>query len=194
MRKFSTSIALVMACLLWTGVAQAQAFQAFDDDTDPNYSGVLFGPQVGFSKSPDEEASLIFGGALRLRLLQALGIEGSINYHEEDFGGDALTVRSWPIQVTGMVYPLSAVYGSVGAGWYMTTLDYDPDLGFLDDDTTNEFGWHFGGGLELPLGGAAVLAGDLRYVFIDYDFEAIPGSDEIDSDFYMATAGLLFRL
>jgi opacity protein-like surface antigen len=82
----------------------------------------------------------------------------------------------------------------MGAGWYMTTFDYDPDLVFLDDDTQSEFGWHFGGGLEIPLGSVASLAGDLRYVFIDYNFEEFPGSDDIQSNFYMATAGILFRL
>jgi hypothetical protein len=93
-----------------------------------------------------------------------------------------------------MVYPFSFLYGAMGAGWYMTTFDYDPDLFFLDDDTEDQFGWHFGGGLELPLGSVAKLAADLRYVFIDYNFEEFPGSDDIESDFYMATAGILFRL
>jgi hypothetical protein len=154
----------------------------------------LFGPQAGVSKTPDEDANVIFGAAMRLKLLPILGVEGSINYHQEQFGDDALTVRSWPLQVTGMLYPVSWLYGAMGAGWYMTTFDYDPDLVFLNDDTQSEFGWHFGGGLELPLGSVAKLAADLRYVFIDYNFDAFPGSDEIDSNFYMATAGVLFRL
>jgi opacity protein-like surface antigen len=174
---------IVTGLLLWSGPARAQ---------DPPF--VLFGPQVGVSKSPDADANLIFGAALRMRFLSALAVEGSVSYREDDFAGDALTVRSWPLQVTGMLYPLPFVYGAMGAGWYMTTFDFDPDVGFLDDDTQSEFGWHFGGGLELPLGSVVRLAGDIRYVFIDYDFDAVPGSDEIDSDFYMATAGLLFRL
>jgi hypothetical protein len=190
MQNIKTAIAIVVVCVLGLGTT---AF-AQDDSTNDNATGALFGPQVGFSKSSDEEATVIFGAALRLKFMPILGIEGSINYHQEDFAGDALTVRSWPVQVTGLLYPVPFLYGAMGAGWYMTTFDYDPDLGFLDDDTTNEFGWHFGGGLELPLGSVAVLAADLRYVFIDYDFEEIPGSDEIDSDFYMATAGFLFRL
>jgi len=164
-----------------------------DYDQDNDAPRVLFGPIVGISKSPDADANLIGGGALRLKLLPFLGLEGSITYHQEEFGDDdALTVKSWPIQVTGMLYPVQWLYGSMGAGWYMTTFDYDPDVEFLDDDTTDEFGWHFGGGLEVPLGERIRLAGDLRYVFIDYDFEGVPGIDEdIDSNFYMATAGLL---
>ncbi len=190
MRKWNTTIAIILVCVMGLGTS---AFAQDSDDTSTR-TGALFGPQVGFSKSPDEEATVIFGAALRLKLLPILGIEGSINYHQEDFAADALTVRSWPVQVTGLIYPLPFLYGAMGAGWYMTTFDFDPDVPVLDDDTTNEFGWHFGGGLELPLGSVAVLSADLRYVFIDYDFEEIPGSDEIDSDFYMATAGFLFRL
>lgn len=164
-----------------------------DYDDDNNLRTIYFGPQIGVSKSPDEEPNLIGGAALRLRLHKVLGLEGSINYHQESFADDALTVKSWPIQVTGMLYPLPYLYGSMGAGWYMTTLDYDPDIEFLDDDTSDEFGWHFGGGVELPINDAVHLTGDLRYVFIDYDFEGIPGIDEdVDSNFFMATAGLLF--
>jgi opacity protein-like surface antigen len=74
----------------------------------------------------------------------------------------------------------------------MSTVDADGTL--FDGDTESDFGWHFGGGLEIPLGDAAKLVGDLRYVYLNYSFGEVPGSDEIDSDFYMATGGLLFNL
>jgi hypothetical protein len=48
--------------------------------------------------------------------------------------------------------------------------------------------------LEIPLGGNLRLAGDVRYVFLDYDFSAVPGSEEVKADFYAATLGLLIRL
>ena len=161
-------------------------------DTQVGSSALSFGPQAGISKSMDNDANVIFGAALRARLAPALGLEGSISHHEEEFGGGALAVRSWPIQVTGMLYPVPVAYAAMGAGWYMTTLDIDGmDFG---DDTNSEFGWHFGGGVEFPLGSSAQLVGDLRYVFLDYSFDAVPGGGEIDDDFYMATAGLLFDL
>lgn len=185
MRKLNTSVAILLITVMWSGAASAQSA--------PDIPSVLFGPQVGISKSPDADANMIFGAALRLHLLPMFGIEGSINYRQETLAGDALIVRSWPVQVTGMLYVLPVLYGSMGAGWYMTSLDFDPDLNFLDD-TQSEFGWHFGGGLELPLGSVAKLSADLRYVFLDYNFDQFPGSDNVDSNFYMATAGLLFRL
>lgn len=153
--------------------------------------GPSFGPLVGFSKSSDTDAKVLFGAALRLKFLSALAVEGSINYRSEDFAG--VTVRSWPVQVTGLLYPLPIVHAAVGAGWYHTTFDFD-EATLMSNDTQREFGWHFGGGVELPLGAAAVLTGDLRYVFIDYNFEAVPGSGDVKDDFYMVTAGLLFKL
>jgi hypothetical protein len=157
-------------------------------------SGVSFGPQVGVSKSPGKDANLIAGAALRLRLIPVIGVDASINYHQEEFAGDGLVVRSWPVQVTGLLYVLPVAYAAMGAGWYMTTFDVEGAPGVvLEDDTETDFGWHFGGGLEIPLGYTAKLVGDLRYVFIDYDFAAVPGSGEVNSDFYMATAGLLFN-
>jgi hypothetical protein len=38
--------------------------------------------------------------------------------------------------------------------------------------------------------------GDVRFVFLDYDFRDLPGAvlDGADSDFYSINVGLLFRL
>ena len=90
------------------------------------------------------------------------------------------------------VYPIPMVYGAMGMGWYNTTIDYDQTvLPMLDDDTAQEIGWHFGGGVEVPVE-AVKLTGDVRYVFLDYDFEEFPGSENAESNFYVITAGVLF--
>lgn len=175
-----TGILVVAIATLWF-----HSTQAADEEL---YASL--GPQVGVSKSPDQDANMIYGAALRLRLHPALGVEGSVNYRQEELAGNALTARSWPVQATGMLYFLPILYGAMGAGWYMTTIDAEGS--FLGGETKSDFGWHFGAGLEIPLGGAR-LVGDLRYVFLDYGFGATPGSD-VDSDFYMATGGLLFHL
>ncbi len=155
---------------------------------------VYLGPQVGYYKAQGaDEGEFMYGGALRVKLMPIFGIEASINYRQEKYGDDVLTVRSWPVMVTGLIYPLPMVYGAAGFGWYNTTLDYDQSvLEFLEDETVQEIGWHFGGGVELPVGENLKLTGDIRYVFLDYDFEEIPGSDDIDSNFYVITAGVLF--
>lgn len=157
-----------------------------------NAQRIRLGPQVGYYKTQDaDDGRFLFGAALRFKLSSALGVEGAINYRQEKYGNDALTVRSWPILVTGMFYPLPIVYGAVGAGWYNTTFDLDAPG--VKNETKQEFGWHFGAGVELPIGGGSRLTGDLRYVFLNYSFDDIP-FQEVDSNFYMVSVGFLFGL
>lgn len=157
---------------------------------------VSLGPQVGYYKAQDADEGNIMGGvAWRFKFTQMLGLEASINYRHEKYANDALTVRSWPVMVTALIYPLPVVYGAIGAGWYNTTYDYDQSrFSYLQDETTQEFGWHFGGGAELPVGSNFKLTGDIRYVFLDYDFKEIPGTGVLNSNFYVITVGFLFDL
>ncbi len=175
-------ITFIMMILLLASLAIAQ--------------GLGIGPQAGYFKSEDaEKGEWMFGGAMRIKLSPALGVEGAINYRQEKYFDGDLKVKSWPILVTGLIYPLPIIYGAIGAGWYNTTFDYSGSLeNVIEDETTQDFGWHFGGGLELPLGGKTRLAGDIRYVFLNYDFKEIPGSRELKSDFYMIEIGLFFGL
>jgi len=164
--------------------------------TQVNAQSIGIGPQVGYYKALDADEGNFTGGvALRLKLIPFLGVEASINYRQEKYADDLLTVRSWPVMVTGLIYPLPMIYGAMGFGWYNTTFDYDQDrLPLLKDDTAQKVGWHFGGGVELPVGTKVKLTADIRYVFLDYDFKDIPGSADLNSNFYVITAGLLFGL
>ncbi|MBN2183904.1 MAG: porin family protein [Candidatus Krumholzibacteriota bacterium] len=175
--------------LLVTGLIVLMSAQA-------GAQSICLGPQIGYYKARGaDEGDFMYGGALRVKLMPMIGIEASINYRQEKYGDDAVTVRSWPVMVTGLIYPVPMVYGAMGFGWYNTTIDYDQSLlPILEDNTVQKIGWHFGGGVELPVGENVKLTGDIRYVFLDYDFEAIPGSDDLDSNFYVITAGVLFEL
>jgi hypothetical protein len=164
-------------------------------------SGVSIGPQVGIYKAQDADGTRVMGGvALRLRLPGMLGVEGSVNYRKEQYNNGLVSVNSWPVMVTGLLYPLPILYGAMGAGWYNTSIDYNIPAGYLGGpatittETKQEFGWHFGGGVELPLGSTAKLVGDIKYVFLNYDFTSLPGSNGVNSNFYVITAGLLFSL
>jgi opacity protein-like surface antigen len=161
-----------------------------------NAQGIGIGPQAGYYKAQGADQGNFMGGvALRLKLGPALGVEASINYRQEKYADDLLTVRSWPVMVTGLIYPLPMIYGAVGIGWYNTTFDYDQkELPLLEDETAQEIGWHFGGGVELPVGTNVKLTADIRYVFLDYEFKEIPGSSDLKSNFYVITAGFLFGL
>lgn len=161
--------------------------------------GVGVGPQVGIYKAQDADGVKITGGiAVRLKFSELLGVEGSVNYRQEEYGNGFVNVKSWPVMLTGLVYPIPVVYGAIGVGWYNTSIDYNFPPGFLGGpatittETKQEFGWHFGGGVELPLGSVAKLVGDIRYVFLNYDFKNVPST--VNSNFYVITAGLLFGL
>lgn len=157
------------------------------------------GPQLGFQKSRDAAVGKFMGGvALRVKLTRALGIETSINYRQENHtNGVAVMVRSWPVMATGFIYAFPTVYAAIGAGWYNSTFDYDesrfPSQG-IADETRQEFGWHLGAGAELPVSSRLKLTTDFRYVFLNYDFKAIPGFGDLDGNFYVITAGFLFGL
>jgi opacity protein-like surface antigen len=159
-----------------------------------NAASISIGPQVGFYKVQDADNGSFIGGATcRLKFTPVLGAEASINYRQETYANDAVTVRSWPVMVTGLLYPLPMVYGAIGAGWYNMTFDYNQSmLPFLTDETKQKFGWHFGGGVEAPARPNIKLIGDIRYVFLDYDFQEVPGNPK--NDFFMIMAGVLFSL
>jgi opacity protein-like surface antigen len=163
-----------------------------------NAQSISLGPQLGYQKARDaDEGNLMGGVACRLKLTPFLGAEASINYRQETYANEALTVRNWPVMVTGLIYPLPMVYGAIGAGWYNTTFDYDQSkfpLWTAKDETKQEFGWHFGGGVELPVGSSFKLVADIRYVFLNYDFKEIPGTGDLKSDFTVFTVGFLFGL
>jgi opacity protein-like surface antigen len=162
-------------------------------------TNVYLGPHLGIQKSHDaQDANLLAGATLRLKLSSALGIEGDIGYRQEKYASGAVTVKNWPVTVTGLIYPLPIIYGGIGAGWYNTTIDYAKiynQAGF-SDETTQKFGWHLAAGIELPASPNVRLFGDIRYVFIDYEFKNLPGAvlDGVKSDFYSINAGILFRL
>ena len=159
------------------------------------------GPQIGFHKSRDaDDARLMGGAALRMKLSPSFGVEGSINYRNEEYRNGAVRVRNWPVMITGLLYPVPIVYGAMGAGWYNTSVEYNFPPGSPEaslnsiTDTQQRFGWHFGAGAELPAGSSTKLYGDIRYVFLDYDFKQFPGSEGVNSDFYVVTIGFLFGL
>jgi hypothetical protein len=159
-------------------------------------ASINLGPQLGFYKARNADRGAFIGGvACRLKFTKVLGAEASIAYRQETYGNNAVTVRSWPVMATGLIYPIPYVYGAVGAGWYNLSFDYNQDMNpFLNDETKQKFGWHFGLGGEVPVGKIIKIITDVRYVFLDYDFQLVPGSDHMKSDFLVITAGVLFVL
>lgn len=162
-------------------------------------TNVYVGPHLGIQNSSgSESANYLIGATVRVRLMPILGAEADIGYRQEKYGDGAVTARDWPVTVTGLLYPLPFIYGGVGGGWYFTTFDYADaynDAGF-EDETTQNFGWHLAAGVEVPASPRFRVFGDIRFVFLEYDFADLPGEilDGADSDFYSINVGVLFRL
>lgn len=154
---------------------------------------VAIGPQAGFHKAADaDNGKYMFGAALKLKLTNALGFEGSLNYREEEYRNGAIAISQWPVLMSGLFYIVPQIYGLAGVGWYNTKIEFENTLVDLPDRSSQEFGWHFGAGVDIPLSEAAFLTTDFRYTFIDYEFQEVPGTDEINSDFFIVKAGLMF--
>jgi opacity protein-like surface antigen len=165
----------------------------------PGEPGIGIGPQIGYQRAGDaDEGRFMIGGLVRIRLTSALAVEGSINYRTEQYADNMISVRSWPVLVSALFYPLPIVYGVAGAGWYNTTFTFDPGFGQfnLADKTQTNFGWHIGAGAEIPVANNLSLTGDIKYVFLNYDWNDlndIPLKD-FNSNFYIINVGLIFQL
>jgi hypothetical protein len=182
--------------LIAAGVA---VFVAFPQTSSANGTerrtnwGVGIGPRYTYVMIQDSDETLHMGGAFLRARSAFVGIEGSIDYHEEELPFDA-ELRSWPVRASLLVYPLAPVYALAGLGWYNATLDYPG--GFpLDDETDSQLGYHFGAGFEIPIANDISFTSDIRWLFIDYDFDEIPESvGEVDADAITVNAGLAIGL
>jgi opacity protein-like surface antigen len=193
------------ALVLLTHVARSQTETTTQTTvrTGDNGSETHFriGPQVGYFRTRGaDDGKFMVGGAARLKLSQALGVEGSINYRQEEFHNGLITATSWPVMVTGLIYFVPVVYGAIGAGWYNTKLEVNTSQivqggPTVSSDTQQRFGWHFGGGVELPLDQEqrSAFVADIRYVFLDYNWDKFPGS-EVNANFYTVMVGLQIGL
>jgi hypothetical protein len=151
-------------------------------------------PSVGIVKPVDGDDTDIYGAlAVRGNLLPILMAEVQAGYRQEERFDDRLKIRMWP--VTGSLYftPFPAVYAGGGVGWYHVTLDFDDDLTPpLEDETTQEFGVHVGGGLRVPIAPVANLDLSGRYVMMrDQEARLVP--EDFDPDFWMTSIGIGFH-
>lgn len=152
------------------------------------------GLHLGLQKARGADNAATLLGVLLRSKMEKYAIEASIDYRQEKYFDGEVTVRTWPVMLTLLWYPIPFLHGDIGAGWYNTTMDYSEDLEILgaNDDTSQRFGWHFGGGAEFPLE-SVTLTADVRYVFLDYKWNYVPGTESKRGDFYMLTFGLLFN-
>jgi opacity protein-like surface antigen len=187
----------MMLILLFAVLFTVQSEAQYRERPRATESSIGIGPQIGYQRAGDAESGRIMLGAfIRAKLSMAFAIDGSVNYRTEEYG--PINVTSWPVLLSVLVYPVPAVYGLAGVGWHFSTIGFENSRfeDDLEDRTESPFGFHLGGGLEIPLGETMKLFGDIKYVFLNYDLENIdevPLSD-LNSNFYLINVGLAFGL
>ena len=169
-----------------------------------SYGGWLgIGGHVGYFSVGDEGEKTIYGGGhARLKLPFLLSFEGALDYRPSasrdvaEAPGGELDVSTYPLTVSALGYPFPGLYVLAGIGWYNTTIELT-DSGISTgpaSDTHDNFGSHFGAGIELPVGSNTSLSGDVRYVFLDYDVRDldIAGLSDLDADYFSLAIGITF--
>lgn len=154
------------------------------------------GPHVGWSRTTEsDESGPSFGLAARLKLLEFLAAELAVDHHQEDVEGGG-EIKTIPIQLSGLLYVLPFLHGTIGVGWYNVDATLDAVGGRLGniDDSATDAGLHLGGGLDIHLSPRLSLTGELRYVFLGYKLGEAADAVKVDADFSTISAGLQFFL
>src|SRR5262245_5226661 len=109
-------------------------------------------PSIGVARatSGDGEAKAFAGLALRGSILPMVKPEIGIAYRNEPYNNGDLHVKMWPVTASLWLAPLPTLYFGGGVGWYHTTYDYAQTTG-IQDETSQEFGTHLGGGFKIPI-------------------------------------------
>ncbi len=183
-RTYSISVVglLMVACLFG-----AKSTVAAD------IGGLGIGAHYSWVRNQDTDENTGMVGAMARLRGNIIGIEGAVDYRNEDLGGD-VEMKSWPVTASLMIYPIPVVYALGGLGWYNSTLDF-PDGSLFEDQTDTQLGYHLGAGVELPVATNLRLTGDFRYHFVDYEFDDIPSTiGNVDADAFSLNGGVIIYL
>jgi opacity protein-like surface antigen len=162
---------------------------------DENSGGATFGigPRYTYVMNQDDDEKSHMAGVFARAGFTFLGVEGAIDYHKEDLPL-GLELKSWPISATLLVYPMPVFYALAGLAWYNTTLEFPSSTPF-ESQSESQLGYHVGAGVELPLSPRVSLCSDLRWLFIDYEFDDIAASiGDVEANALTINAGLLIGL
>ena len=155
------------------------------------------GAMAGYVRARDaDEGTWHAGVVARLQIVPFLAAEASISFHVDDYADGDVTVTTYPVQVTALLYPIPSLplrpYALVGAGWYYTRVDFDDSIGG-GDETDSQFAVHVGAGGEFNVGPGFTLFADFRWIFLDEPGVDNSNIEDEEFDTWMVTIGGLFR-
>ena len=151
--------------------------------------GLGVGGRYSWVSNLDNDESTNMGGAFARAKLPFIGLEGAIDYRNDDLAGD-VDLKTWPVTATVLLSPLPMVYGLAGLGWYHTTLDF-PSGSPFEDQTDTKLGYHAGVGVEVPPASPLRFIGEARWLFVDHEFEDIPETiGNVDANSFALSVGV----
>ena len=128
------------------------------------------------SVTQEDEREWAWGLHARARISPRLALEGSLDFWSEDI--DDVTVSIYPIQFSALFYLLPAsgagIYGIFGLGW--TRVSIDGNI-FGEDAENSEISYHWGFGIEIPMGGPSSFYADVRYLNLDLNISNLINPD-----------------
>jgi len=182
MRKIRVGLLLSVVVMVWVGSAGA--------------NGLGLGARYTFVRNIEAHKNTNMIGVLGRLRGPVVGVEAAIDYRKDNMGGD-VSVKSWPVTATLLIYPFQPLCGLAGFGWYNATVEY-PVSGSTKSKTTTQLGYHLGAGVEFPVSSGVSLTGEFRYIFLDYKFaklEDFPNDiSKRKADSFTLGAAILFYL
>ena len=152
------------------------------------------GPRIGVADAFDsDDAAFLLGAQVRVRILDWLGAEGSIDFQtEQSYEDGDLDVFIFPIQFSALFYPpvdwIVKPYGVAGVGFYYYDVEFSGALAAKKDKSDFKPGFHFGFGAEYAVTPQISVDADLRFVFIG------GSASGNDFDYFQLTFGVNFKL
>jgi len=145
-------------------------------------------PSVGLTMAPngDGDVKTFAGLAVRGSVLPMVKSEIAVAYRNDPYFGGDLNVRMWPVSASLWVTPLPTFYVGGGVGFYHTTYDFRNTLPF-QDQTSEQFGTHLGGGLTIPIV-PMVASLDLNARYVHLNDKELPLSPAAIKQSFFSTA------
>ena len=208
-RRMRHWVCLTFLFVITTGLAGAQTEPGQLDTIPVTAARWGVGAQGGYFRSSGaDEGAYYFGGVVRYKIGPMLAFEGTLGFRGEqvfNFGtvsGNELyaNVSTVPLTASIMLFlPLQTTtfvpYGLVGAGLYILSMDYSPDINKLTgDETKTKLGGHLGAGVNLSLTPSVTAHVDARYLLLSEIFESSPTYDFSSKGYngVSFTLGLMF--
>jgi opacity protein-like surface antigen len=172
-------------------------FSALSETPEPragDQSQFSLGAAVGYLDARGSDRGTWFAGVqARLHFLKYFAAEASITFHENRYENGDVHVTQYPVQVSGMFYPLPdgefRPYVLGGVGWYYTRITYTGAFSGVTNQTDHTFGGHVGVGLELRLAPSISIDADLRYIWLSPSSRVV---NRNDFDYWQGTGGINF--